>query len=396
VLKLAVVSPNPDTLDAMVDGLSGIAALDGVLQLPKYPALDQIEQLAELAAGSVLLLDFRDFPLALKIAASFDSSSHDIKSIAVFPAAPSREHLVELMQVGIREVLAAPFGRTDICGAVMRATGKSSRNAEGVMLGEVHAFLPAKPGVGATTVCLSVAAAAARLANRRTLLLDFDLKLGVTSFLLKLDGTHSVSDALAESTRLDDDLWDKLVGRRDALEILGSAPSQSERTFAASDYAAVLIHAQRIYATTCVDLPGNMDEYEVETLRRAAHIYLVCTGEMTALHVAKRKIAQLNELRVLTPLSVVLNFAGRRGSLSASDIQQVIQAPIHYSLPYDDSTVPAAVKAGKPITGRSALAQKLEQIAAKISVAPNTGGRPQRSNRFIEFFSVSSARTRLW
>ena len=120
MIKLAVVSPNPQTLDALCDALSGIAALDGILQLRQYPELDQINQLAECSAGSILLLDFADFPLALNIAKAFDRSSHDIKSIAVFSLAPSRDQLLELLQVGIREIIIPPYGRTEICGAVMR------------------------------------------------------------------------------------------------------------------------------------------------------------------------------------------------------------------------------------------------------------------------------------
>ena len=246
----------------------------------------------------------------------------------------------------------------------------------------------------ATTICASVAAAVARSANRRTLLLDFDLKLGVTSFLLKLNGTHSVADALMHSARLNDDLWDKLVGIRDGLEILGSAPAQIGHSFSAGDYTAVLLHAQRIYATTCVDLPGNMDEYEIDTLRRAACIYLVCTGDMTALHMAKRKIALLEEMRVLTPISVVLNFAGKRGSLSSADIEEVLGSRVRFTLPCDETTVPQAVKKGEAIKGRSALAARIEEIAGKIAAAPGTAAQPRAVKKFIEYFSVSRARNR--
>ena len=394
MIKLAVVSPNPQTLDALCDALSGIAALDGILQLRQYPELDQIDQLSEASAGSILLLDFTDFSLALKIAKAFDRSSREIKPIAVFSPAPSRDHLMELMQVGIREIIVPPFGRTEICGAVMRMAEKAGRVSVAGMLGEIHAFLPAKPGSGATTVCTSVAAAVARLTNRRTLLLDFDIKLGITSFLLKLNGNHSVADALKDSGRLDDDLWEKLIGQREGLEILGSAPSQVVNPFTPADYSAVLTYAQQIYSAICVDLPGSMEEYEIETLRRAARIYLVCTGDMTALHMAQRKMALLNDLGVLTSLSVILNFAGKRSSLSVTDIEKILQTSVRFTLPADETTVPESVKQGTAISGRSPLATRLQEIAEKIAAATDKSIKPTRAKKFVEFFSVSRARTK--
>jgi pilus assembly protein CpaE len=396
MIKLAIISPNPKIVELLSESLSGLAALDAILQLDQYPSSEQIEPLAAAAAGSILLLDCADFAQAQQLASTFDRSPHHITVVAVFAEEPSREHLMELMQVGIREVIAPPFKRSEICEAVKRIAEKSGGNAAGFLAGELHVFLPAKPGAGATTICSSVAAAVARLTNRRTLLLDFDMKLGVTSFLLKLDGGHSVSDALAQSDRIDDDLWQKLVAQRDKLEILGSAPAQANQAFPDEAYIAVLGHAQRIYATTCVDLPGNMDPHEIETLRRATRIYLVCTGDVTGLHVAQRKIAMLNEMRIFTAVSIILNFSGRRGNLSAGDIEHVLQSSIRFTLPCDETAIMQAVQKGIPVMGRSPLALRIEEIAQKICSAPKPNAPPRSSSKLRDYLSISPVRSLLW
>jgi pilus assembly protein CpaE len=396
VIKLAIISPNPRIVDLLTDSLSGLAALDTILQLDQYPSADQTDHLAAAARGAILLLDYADFPQAQQLAATFDSSAHQITVIAVFADEPSKDHLMELMQVGIREVIAPPFRRSEICETVKRIAEKAGGNTAGFHNGEIHAFLPAKPGAGATTICCSVAAAIARLTNRRTLLLDFDMKLGVTSFLLKLDGSHSVADALAQSTRLDDDLWQKLVVERDKLEILGSAPTQANESFADGDYTAVLSHAQRIYATTCVDLPGNMDSHEIETLRRAARIYLVCTGDVTGLHVAQRKLALLNELQIPAAVWIVLNLTGRHGNLSAADIEHVLQTSVRFTLPCDEAGVSMSVQRGIPIMGRSALAIRIEEIAQKICSLPKPSAQPRPTSKFRDYLSISPVRSLLW
>jgi pilus assembly protein CpaE len=396
VIKLAIISPNSRIVDILTDSLSGLAALDAILQLDQYPSADQIDQLAAAARGSVLLLDCADFQQAQQLAATFDSSPHQITVVAVFAEEPSRNQLMELMQVGIREVIGPPFRRSEICETVKRMAEKAEGKTAGVFTGEIHAFLPAKPGAGATTICCSVAAAIARLTNRRTLLLDFDMKLGVTSFLLKLDGTHSVADALAQSDRLDDDLWQKLIVQRDKLEILGSSPTQAHESFADRDYTAVLGHAQSIYATICVDLPGNMDSHEIETLRRATRIYLVCTGDVTGLHVAQRKLALLNELQVSAAVCIVLNLTGRNGNLSAADIEQVLQMSVRFTLPCDEAGVSMAVQRGNPIMGRSALAIRIEEIAQKICSLPKPTAQPRPASKFRDYISISPVRSLLW
>src|SRR5207247_4027602 len=110
--------------------------------------------------------------------------------------------LLELMQLGIREVVNLPIARpdvvrADVVRAVTRATKKLQRpSEEPAGGGHLFAFMPAKPGTGATTMATHVSAAAARLTNQRILLADFDLRLGMTSFLLKLHNEHSILDAL--------------------------------------------------------------------------------------------------------------------------------------------------------------------------------------------------------
>ena len=99
-------------------------------------------------------------------------------------------------------------------------------------------------------------------------------------------------------------------------------------------------------------------------------------------------------MRVLTPISVVLNFAGKRGSLSSADIEEVLGSRVRFTLPCDETTVPQAVKKGEAIKGRSALAARIEEIAGKIAAAPGTAAQPRAVKKFIEYFSVSRARNR--
>jgi Flp pilus assembly CpaE family ATPase len=224
------------------------------------------------------------------------------------------------------------------------------------------------------------------------LLLDFDLRLGVTSFLLQLDGRHSVQDALKAGMHLDDDLLLKMVCTRDGLDVLGSAPIEVPAAPSEDAYTAVLNCAQASYEAICVDLPGAMERHELETLGRAKEILLVFTADVTGLHMAKRKAEALRQLHLAEKVSAVINHAERRPLLSLADIETLLRLPVRFTLPSDGKVVGSAVQQGGVIQGSSPLAVQIEALAKSI-VGTTAGSSSTGSvRRFIEFFSVSPER----
>jgi len=346
-----------------------------------------VARLRTVQAGKYLLvIDFRDAQRALGVAAAVDGQPQ-FASIAV-GSGGTREELLGLMQAGIREV-SPGFSPGDILDAANRAVFKLEAGED--RLGELHAFVPAKPGCGATTVATSVTAAAAALNQAPTLLLDFDIRLGVTSFLLKAEGTHTIVDALQQSDRLDNDLWSNLVAQRGNLHILGSGPMDFAQTVPWERFSAILDFALRNYSRVSVDLPGTAENHECETLLRAKRIFLVCTPDTAALHLARRKSNWLRDLGLADKVSVVLNCVERRNTLSVADIERIIQLNVHYLLPDSALEVSRAVQKGVPIQGSSPLAKQIARIAEDISAKEIVKKRnPVR--RFVDYFSISAAR----
>jgi hypothetical protein len=67
--------------------------------------------------------------------------------------------------------------------------------------GEVLCFLPAKPGVGASTITVNTAAA----------FLDADLGSGMVRFMLQIEHEWSIRDAAKRAADLDENLWPQLI-----------------------------------------------------------------------------------------------------------------------------------------------------------------------------------------
>jgi len=341
---------------------------------------------AEASAKYLLIMDFAEPSPALMLAAVVDGRPH-FATIAV-GVGSTREELLRLMQAGIRDVLPGS-NLADLLGVANRAAAKLAAGED--RLGELYAFVPAKPGCGATTLATNATAISAAMSGEPTLLLDFDIRLGVTSFLLKVEGNHTIVDALQQAERLDKDLWSNLVAQRGNLHVLGSGPVDFAQTVPWERFSAILDYSLRTYSRVSVDLPGTAELHESETLLRANRIFLVCTPDTAALHVARRKSNWLRELGLADRISLVLNYIQRRSTLSVSDLERIIQLKIEYILPSSPDEISRAVHKGVPVEGSSPLAKQIARIASEICAVEQEKKRsPVR--RFVDYFSISAAR----
>lgn len=384
-MTLATVSANPSFHKDVR------AALDGHLRFQAAWDLSFADsnRLRTMAPDHqcILIVDFSDPERAMAVARTADGRSN-IALVAV-QGGGSRDELLQLMQAGVREVLPN-FTHRDIRQAAARAA--STLATAGDMLADLYAFVPAKPGCGATTIATYATSIAAQMSAEPTLLLDFDIRLGVTSFLLKAEGAHTIVDALLQSDRLDVDMWSSLVSRINNLHLLGSGPMDFSRHISAERFMELLDFTMRRYSLLAVDLPGTMEDQECETLLRAKRIYLVCTPDIGALHVARRKASWLRDLRLADKVAVIINCMERRSTLSMEDIQRIIQLPVRHMLPVAASEISRAVQKGAVLEDSSGLGRHIARIAAEMSATRPPTKKPGAVRRFVEYFSISAAR----
>ncbi len=367
------------------------AALDGRMRVETAWDLDYADAARLRGIPSdqkcIVILDFSN-PQAMAVARAVDGRPH-IATIAV-GGGGSRDELLQLMQAGVRDVLPH-FTYREILHAANRAAAGLA--CAGELLADLYTFVPAKPGCGASTLATQATAMAARLAQEPTLLLDFDIRLGVTSFLLKAEGTHTIVDALLQADHMDRDIWASLVSRLDNLHLLGSGPVDFSRPFLAERFSELLEFAIRQYSVVAVDLPGSMEDYECEVLMRATKIFLVCTPDIGALHLARRKASWFHDLRLTDKVALVLNCAERRGTLAVEEIERIIQLPVRYLVPASANEIAKAVQKGAVLEGSSALAKQIARIAGDMVKTRPGGKKLGPVRRFVEYFSVSAARS---
>lgn len=333
------------------------------------------------------IIDFSDQSRALPLARSIAGRAQ-ITSIAVGWGS-SREEMLLLMQAGIRDALPQ-FTSRDLLQSANRAL--AALGAAGELVADLYAFVPSKPGCGASTIATHAAGIAAGMADEPTLLLDFDIKLGVTTFLLKAEGTRTIVDALQQVHRLDPEMWSNMVPQYGNLHLLGSGATDFAFPYTSDHFRELLDFAVRQYSVVVVDLPGAMEDYECDVLLRSKGILLVCTPDIGALHVARRKSQWFRDLNLADKVSVVLNRVENRSTLSVKDIERIIQLPVRYLVPDSIKDVARTVQRGEILDKKSNLGRQIAAIASDMLPAKPAVQRPGPAKRFVEYFSISPAR----
>jgi pilus assembly protein CpaE len=226
-------------------------------------------------------------------------------------------------------------------------------------------------------------------------LLDFDMRLGITSFVLKLDSTNSIITALENAHRMDQTLWDQLVSQRGNLDILGSAPAEFGVKVPPENFQSVLKWARRQYTAVIVDLPGTMEDFEIAAMQQAGTVFLVCSPDLVSLHMAGHTIQRLRSLNLIDRVSVLLNRVDKRGGLLMRDIERILSLPICVSVPADELSISQAVQEGIGVDPKSALGKQIQAIAQKMVGNVQSGAvlpPPKPKKKFVEFFSIPQAK----
>ncbi|MGQ9635047.1 MAG: AAA family ATPase [Bryobacteraceae bacterium] len=357
-----------------------------------YPSEIELVRLLRTTAPQALVLSTDDLRAATGVARQAETHAPGIQLLGI-GWSKSPEVLLELMRVGVREFLQAPFEGPVVEAALHHLLSAAPRMASGAELTErVYSFLPSKPGVGATTIAvnLGVLLAEAQKDKEKVLLADFDLNSGLCGFLLKLQNLHSVVDAANHAFSLDESLWRQLVCSAGDLDVLPSGKLAPGWRIDPAQIRSMLDFWRRHYSIICLDHSGNLEKYSIELLHESRHIFLVCTAELPVLHLARERLALLRTLELEGKVRLVLNRATRKDVIGPEEVERLLGLPIHAIVPNDYKGVHRAIALGETVDRNSELGKRLRQMAESLLNGEESQA-PQRP-RFVEYFTLAPAR----
>jgi pilus assembly protein CpaE len=224
--------------------------------------------------------------------------------------------------------------------------------------------------------------------DTKTLLLDLDLNSGLLGFMLKLDTQISIYDAAEHAAHLDEHLWPQLVTKKGPLDVMCSGRLDPRMRIEPSQIRHVLSFARRFYRTICLDLSGNMEKYSIEMMQESKRIFVICTPEIPALHLARKKVQLLQALELGDRVSVLLNRAQKNSLIGASQIQQLLGVPVFQEFPNDYRGVHQALTLGKEVEPSSELGRQFRKLANTVLDNPDAETAPQKPAKKKGFLSM--------
>ncbi len=386
MLRGVIVCPDPELAAALERALVETRLVHAV-RVCSYPNPVELERLVRQHDPQVFFLDLEATEEGLRLVRAIEEKA---PAAAVVAMGRSREPdlLVAAMRAGIREFLSPPFDDGSMREALFRIANLVERGSP-AGTNRVYAFLPSKPGVGASTVALHTCLAMSHVPETSVLLADFDLNNGMIGFMLRLNSQYSVVDAVERAYELDDELWTRLVSVVGRLDVLPSGRLNPGHRIDSAYLQPLLSFARRNYGVVCVDLSGMMEKYSLELMHEAARILLVCTPEVPALHLAAQKLRFLHSLELGNRVQVLLNRAQKYSVLSEAEMERMLGVPVHMAIPNDYARLHKAMMSGQMVDASCKLGKRLEELARSLLEVPEPV--EHRKPRFLQYFSMGSA-----
>lgn len=369
--------------------LAAIPEVEMVRALSGYPAPEELQRSIRTHKPDFLFLCMDDLSQAESLIARLDDLLPGFLVVGLGSPLEA-DALRKLMRWGIREYLASPIQAAELAGVIESLKRNLKQHPSPVLrVADLYTFLPAKPGVGTSTIAASTACALAHDLKTHTLLIDCDLYAGSTKFLLKLGTAASIVDALQHAEKLDADLLAQMVGKWHELDVLHAGALNPPPSIDPLSLQRVLALARSQYEVICADLASSLDPFSVNLLRESRRIYLVTTPELVPLHLARERMGRLGELGLTDQVRLLLNRkAGASVALDDQAVAEMVGIPVSHSFPNAYSKVQDSILGAGPIAQCSDLGESILSLARALTT--HTVEReihPRRS--FLEFFHVA-------
>lgn len=363
--EILIIWPDPRWADQLHSALLQGGLDASVELLTRYPSPGELMDLMRQGESEtkVVLIGLTD---ERRASALFQVAKEAVAGVTLIAVdiAESTDALKAAMRAGAKDYWTPPFNPPEIYEALSSLHHDRETASDGVLV----SFLPGQPGDGASTAALHVAQAIGYGTRKPVLLIDCDLQCGTLGFRLGLKPDYSLLDAAGHLSDLDD-LWDRIAVPWNEIQLLTAPESSFGLTgdrFEA--LPAIVESALRVYPYVLVDLPSALYGPCAGVLRRSNTVCVVCTPEVSSLHLTRRRFSDLGEWDIRrSKVQVLINRADSRDAPPRNEVERSLGVKAAWTLPNSYYDINQAALAGRTVDRESIYGQAIAQMASGLA-----------------------------
>jgi len=339
-------------------------------ELGGYPSYNNLAKVTETGCDVVVVDLDGDPDVALDLVETVCGNT--AVTVMAYSQRRDPDVLVRCMHAGAREFLTEPLTDAVLAEAVIRASARrlevaGRKRVDGRML----VFWGAKGGVGVSTVAANFAIALRRNSGSEIVLVDLHPDLGDLAVSLGLSPKFTVSDALLNSDRLDQDFVATLLTDHTSGVRVLAAPDEYRVDSAVTEGGlGRLLHVLRgAYPYVVIDAGPSLGPAADLLFQSADVIYLVAQADIAALHNAQRMILRMRDAH---RLDLVLNRSdSRRIEIDDDQVEKALGVPVKWRVPNDFQSAHRSHNTATPLAlGNSPISRALDKMAREACGKP--------------------------
>jgi pilus assembly protein CpaE len=234
-------------------------------------------------------------------------------------------------------------------------------------IGQVVTIFGAKGGVGATAIATNLAGAMQRR-SLRTCLVDLDLYLGDVLAFLDIPGSYSITDVLANMSRLDRDLLATSVTKhRSGVSVLAQSSKVEEaEQIKGPEITALLEFLRRNYDFVIVDGVRGFDEISLAALDSSQHVFMTLTQDVPAVRNGQRCLELFGRLQYdQGRIKLLLNRYQKASKITMEVVSETLGQQLTHTISNDFLLLIDAINRGVLLTEvapRARITQDIEGL----------------------------------
>jgi len=238
-------------------------------------------------------------------------------------------------------------------------------------IGQVVTIFGAKGGVGATAIATNLAGAMQRR-SLRVCLVDLDLYLGDVLAFLDITGNYSITDVLANMSRLDRDLLATSVTKhRSGVSVLAQSGKVEEaEQIKGPDVTALLEFLRRNYYFVIVDGVRGFDELSLAALDGSQHVFMTLTQDVPAVRNGQRCLELFGRLQYdQGRIKLLLNRYAKASKITVDVVGETLGQPLTHTISNDFLLLIDAINRGVLLTEvapRARITQDIEGLTPHL------------------------------